>query len=395
MQQDSTTDMAQSQQPKPNARQQAALQHAPHQQAAFQHARQQHAHRLSVAPMMDWTDRHCRVFHRILAPHAALYTEMVTADAIIHGDRGRLLSGHHMPRNDMPERLLSGHDMASDDKTGDADQSDMVVLQLGGSDPEKLARAIGYAAPYHYAEYNLNVGCPSDRVQSGRFGACLMAEPHLVADCMAAMMDAAGGAPVTVKCRIGIDDMDPETGLYHFVETVAKSGVHHFIIHARKAWLNGLSPKENRTIPPLDYDRVIRLKQQFPDLKFSLNGGITRVEDAVDYAAIFHGVMIGRAAYQTPYILAQMAAEIYGHDAPDRMAVAMKMADYADQECAKGTKLIAITRHMLGLMHGLPGAKAWRRSLSEDARGDDASPDVIRHATEQLMTEINRRTLAA
>ena len=338
-------------------------------------------HRLSVAPMMDWTDRHCRVFHRMLAPHAALYSEMVTADAIIHGDRDRLLAGHHM----------TGHHM-----TGEAaDQTDTVILQLGGSDPEKLARAIGLAAPYQYAEYNLNVGCPSDRVQSGRFGACLMAEPELVADCMAAMIEAAGDILATVKCRIGIDDMDPEQGLNRFVETVAKSGVDHFIIHARKAWLNGLSPKENRTIPPLDYDRVIRLKQDFPDLKFSINGGISRVEDAVHFADIFHGVMVGRAAYQTPNILAEMAAAIYGHDQVDRMAVAMAMADYAESECAKGTKLIAITRHMLGLMHGLPGAKAWRRSLSEDARGDDASPNVIRHATEKLITEINARTLAA
>ncbi len=390
MQQDSTTDMAQSKPPKPNAPQHASSQHA------HQHARNQHGHRLSVAPMMDWTDRHCRVFHRMLAPHAALYSEMVTADAIIHGDRDRLLAGHHMTGHHMTGHHKTGHRMTSEA----VDQTDAVILQLGGSDPEKLARAIGLAAPYQYAEYNLNVGCPSDRVQSGRFGACLMAEPELVAECMAAMInaagiDAAGDIPATVKCRIGIDDMDPEQGLNRFVETVAKSGVQHFIIHARKAWLNGLSPKENRTIPPLDYDRVIRLKQDFPDLKFSINGGISRVEDAVHFADIFHGVMVGRAAYQTPNILAEMAAAIYGHDQADRMAVAMAMADYAEGECAKGTKLIAITRHMLGLMHGLPGAKAWRRSLSEDARGDDASPDVIRHATEKLITEINRRTLAA
>ena len=338
-------------------------------------------YRLSVAPMMDWTDRHCRVFHRMLAPHAALYSEMVTADAIIHGDRDRLLAGNRM----------TGHHMAGEA----AEKTDTVVLQLGGSDPEKLARAIGLAAPYQYAEYNLNVGCPSDRVQSGRFGACLMAEPELVAECMAAMIEAAGDRPATVKCRIGIDDMDPEQGLNRFVETVAKSGVDHFIIHARKAWLNGLSPKENRTIPPLDYDRVIRLKQDFPTINFSINGGISRVEDAVHFADIFHGVMVGRAAYQTPNILAEMAAVIYGHGQVDRMAVAMAMADYAEGERAKGTKLIAITRHMLGLMHGLPGAKAWRRSLSEDARGDDASPDVIRHATEKLIAEINARTLAA
>ena len=343
---------------------------------------------------MDWTDRHCRVFHRMLAPHAALYSEMVTADAIIHGDRDRLLAGHHTDHH--------GADDAADDAAGanDAANADAVILQLGGSDPEKLARAITLAAPYHYAEYNLNVGCPSDRVQSGRFGACLMAEPELVADCMAAMAETAGATPVTVKCRIGIDDMDSETGLTHFVETVAKSGVQHFIIHARKAWLKGLSPKENRTIPPLDYDRVMRLKKAFPHLNFSINGGITKVEDAAEFARMFHGVMVGRAAYQTPFTLAEMAAAIYGHDTPDRMAVAMAMADYADKECAKGTKLIAITRHMLGLMHGLPGAKAWRRSLSEeargkDSRGEDASADVIRRATTQLITEINARTLAA
>ena len=332
------------------------------------HAR---ARRLAVAPMMDWTDRHCRVLHRALAPEAALYSEMVTADAIIHGDRDRLLSGHH------------------------TEMGDAVVLQLGGSDPKKLARAITLAEPYGYAEYNLNVGCPSDRVQSGRFGACLMAEPELVRDCMAAMMAAAGDAPVSVKCRLGIDDMDIEEGLDRFVETVASAGVTHFIIHARKAWLNGLSPKENRTIPPLDYDRVRRLKRDRPNLEISLNGGIARVDDAVALAASFDGVMIGRAAYQTPFIFAEMAAAIYGHAAADRMQVAMAMADYAEAESAKGTKLIAITRHMLGLMHGLPGAKSWRRSLSEDARRDDASPMIIRDATERLIQEINARTLAA
>ena len=329
------------------------------------------AHRLAVAPMMDWTDRHCRVLHRALAPQAALYSEMVTADAIIHGDRDRLLSGHHT-------------------QDGDA-----VVLQLGDSDPEKLARAIALAEPYGYAEYNLNVGCPSDRVQSGRFGACLMAEPELVRDCMTAMAEAAKTAPVTVKCRLGIDDMDIEEGLDRFVGTVAASGVTHFIIHARKAWLNGLSPKENRTIPPLDYDRVRRLKRDYTHLQISINGGIARVDDAAALADEFHGVMIGRAAYQTPYIFAEMASAIYGHALADRMQVAMAMADYAEAECAQGTKLIAITRHMLGLMHGLPGAKAWRRSLSEDARGDDASPMIIRAATERLIQEINARTLAA
>ena len=212
--------------------------------------------------------------------------------------------------------------------------------------------------PYRYAEYNLNVGCPSDRVQSGRFGACLMAEPELVRDCLIAMQDAAGGRPVTVKCRIGIDDMDPETGLDTFIGTVAESGISHVIIHARKAWLKGLSPAENREIPPLDYDRVRRLAARFPDLHISINGGIATVEQAAAMAADFDGVMIGRAAYQQPFTLARMAAAIQPHDAagdvPDRFAVARRMADYAARETAAGTRLIAITRHMLGLMSGLP-----------------------------------------
>lgn len=328
------------------------------------------AHRLSVAPMMDWTDRPCRVFHRLLAPKAMLYTEMVTADAIIHGDRDRLLKGDHA--------------------SGDA-----VTLQLGGSDPEKLATAITHAHAYNYAEYNLNVGCPSDRVQSGRFGACLMEEPALVRDCVAAMKSAAQNKPVTVKCRIGIDDMDPEHGLDHFVDTVAESGVRHFIIHARKAWLNGLSPKDNRTIPPLDYDRVYRLAARRPDLDFSINGGITDSDAAADFSRDFHGVMIGRAAYQTPFILARMAASIHGHDCVDRMDIAMAMADYADTWQTDGGRLIAVTRHMLGLMNGLPGAKAWRRSLSEDARHPEAGADVIRQATTRLAETIDAASLAA
>ena len=331
---------------------------------------QSDAHRLSVAPMMDWTDRPCRVFHRILAPHAMLYTEMVTADAIIHGDRDRLLKGDHAP-------------------------GDPVTLQLGGSDPEKLATAITHAQDYDYAEYNLNVGCPSDRVQSGRFGACLMAEPELVRDCVAAMMAVSQQKPVTVKCRIGIDDMDAEQGLDHFVDTVAESGVHHFIIHARKAWLNGLSPKDNRTIPPLDYDRVYRLAARRADIDFSINGGIVDIEAAATFSHDFKGVMIGRAAYQTPYVLARMASAIYGHDCLDRMDVAMAMADYADGWLDHGGRLIAVTRHMLGLMNGLPGAKAWRRSLSEDARDPNATADVIRQATTRLAETIEAATLAA
>lgn len=324
--------------------------------------------------MMDWTDRHCRVFHRLLAPRAMLYTEMVTAEAIIHGNRDMLLGGHHQDGSD-----------------------DAVTLQLGGSDPARLAEAVSLARLYHYAEYNLNVGCPSDRVQSGRFGACLMAEPGLVRDCVAAMQDAAKDRPVTVKCRIGIDDMDPEAGLDEFIATVSESGIRHVIIHARKAWLKGLSPKENREIPPLDYDRVRRLKDRFSDLAISINGGIATLEEAKHLAADFDGVMIGRAAYQAPFTLATMAAQLQNHDRADRFAVARKMADYARAETTRGTRLIAITRHMLGLMAGLPGARAWRRSLSEDARGlgDAAAADLIHQATDTIERLIADREVAA
>jgi len=331
-----------------------------------------HHHKLAVAPMMDLTDRHCRVFHRMLAPAAMLYSEMVTADAIRYGKIDRLLSGHHQ----------DGHDPA-------------VVLQLGGADPDALGAAVELARPYGYAEYNLNVGCPSDRVQSGRFGACLMAEPELVASCTRAMIDAAGTRPVSVKCRIGIDDMDPEEGLDRFVETVAQSGVRHFIIHARKAWLNGLSPRENRNIPPLDYDRVFRLQASFPDCFFTLNGGIKELAAASRFADIFAGVMIGRAAYQCPHQLALMALAIQGSGQTDRLAIARAMADYAEGEITRGTRLIAITRHMLGLVAGLPGARAWRRALSEEARAETAGPEVIRLATDRLEEKIAEQKDAA
>ena len=332
------------------------------------------AHRLSVAPMMDWTDRHCRAFHRMLAPKAMLYSEMVTADAIIHGDRSMLLAGHHQ----------DGSDSA-------------VTLQLGGSDPDKLAQAVRLAEPFNYAEYNLNVGCPSDRVQSGRFGACLMAEPALVRDCIWAMQDAAKDRPVTVKCRIGIDDMDPEKGLDEFIGKITETSIGHVIIHARKAWLKGLSPKENREIPPLDYDRVRRLMKTFPDLHVSINGGITDAEQAVLLADEFAGVMIGRTAYQQPFTLAQMAAGIQHHNPVDRFDIARQMADYARDYTGKGTRLIAITRHMLGLMAGLPGARGWRRTLSEDARRADhsAAADLILEATDRIETEIAARKVAA
>ena len=313
-------------------------------------------HKLAVAPMMDWTDRHCRVFHRLLAPKAMLYTEMITADAIIHGHMQHLLAG-------------------ADDKT---------ALQLGGSDPACLGKAVGLAQAFNYAEYNLNVGCPSGRVQSGRFGACLMAEPERVAECVAAMQEAAQAKPVSVKCRIGIDDMDIEEGLDRFIQRVADSGVKHFIVHARKALLGGLSPKENRTIPPLNYDRVRRLLRTFPALSISINGGITTITEAHDFARDFAGVMIGRTAYQQPFTLACMAASIHGHRVAERIDVARAMANYAQAEMAQGTRLIAITRHMLGLMNGLKGAKAWRRQLSESARKAEATATIITKAAESV-----------
>ena len=300
--------------------------------------------RLSVAPMMDWTDRHCRFFLRLVAPDALLFTEMVTADAIIHGDRERLL----------------GHDTAEHP----------LALQLGGSDPEKLAKATGIAMDYGFAEINLNVGCPSDRVQSGRFGACLMAEPALVTECCSAMASVTKdfNVPVSVKCRIGIDDMDTETGLDAFTTAVADAGVTLLYVHARKAWLNGLSPKENRDIPPLDYDRVKRLVNAFPDIDIHINGGIVTLDTAQELAPHFAGMMLGRAAYKTPMILSNIAYDLYGTMPPSRADIAASMADYADVKTANGVPLHAITRHMLGLYNGQRGAKLWRRCLGEEAR---------------------------
>lgn len=300
--------------------------------------------RLSVAPMMDWTDRHCRFFLRLVAPDALLFTEMVTADAIIHGDRERLL----------------GHDLAEHP----------LALQLGGSDPEKLAKAARIAMDYGFAEINLNVGCPSDRVQSGRFGACLMAEPALVAECCTAMISVTGdfNVPVSVKCRIGIDDMDAETGLDTFASAVGSVGVSLLYVHARKAWLNGLSPKENRDIPPLDYDRVRRLVGTFPDIDIYINGGIASLETAHELAPHFAGIMLGRAAYKTPMILAHIACDLFSTTPPSRADIAASMADYADIKTASGVPLHAITRHMVGLYNGQRGAKLWRRCLGEEAR---------------------------
>jgi len=322
-------------------------------------------HRLSIAPMMDWTDRHCRYFHRLLTRRAVLYTEMVTSAAVVHGDRERLI----------------GFDPAEQP----------VVLQLGGSEPAEMAEAARIAEGFGYAEININVGCPSDRVQSGRFGACLMAEPATVAACVAAMRRAVD-VPVTVKCRIGIDDQDTERALDDLVEAVAGEGCGHVIVHARKAWLKGLSPKENRSVPPLDYDRVYRLKARRPDLLVTINGGIPDLDAAAAHLTRVDGVMLGRAAYETPWLLAEADSRIHGAGADparDRLAVVGAMAEYADrQRVAHGTPLNAVSRHMLGLFHGLPGARAWRRHLAEEAHREGADGGTLiaaaRHVTEAL-----------
>lgn len=317
------------------------------------------AHRLSVAPMMDWTDRHCRYFHRLMTRHAMLYTEMVTAPAIIHGPRDRLLAYTNAEHP--------------------------IALQLGGSDPRELAQATRLAGPYGYDEINLNVGCPSDRVQSGCFGAVLMERPELVAACVAAMQTETR-VPVTVKCRIGVDDDDPEIVLPRFLETVAGAGVRHFIIHARKAWLKGLSPKENREIPPLDYGLVMRMKQQFPELTICINGGIASLDLAQDLLGQgLDGVMIGRAAYHDPASVLLGADALWGdHPSQSAFDVAAAMRPYIADHLAAGGRLHQITRHMLGLFHGRPGARAWRRVLSEGASRDGAGLDVYSAALAEL-----------
>jgi len=309
--------------------------------------------------MMDWTDRHCRHFHRHVAPDVLLFTEMVTADAVIHGDRDRLLG-------QAPEDVAAGVPVA---------------LQLGGSDPARLAKAVRIAGDYGYAEINLNVGCPSDRVQSGRFGACLMAEPFLVADCMAAMA-AETDLPVTVKCRIGIDDMDEEEGLDRFIDAIAQAGVSVVYLHARKAWLQGLSPKENRDIPPLNYDRAARLAADRPAMQIILNGGLDDVDTSLRQLPAFAGVMLGRAAYRTPMILAALAEPVFGRVPPTRLGIAGAMADYADRRTDEGVPLHAITRHMLGLYHGQRGARLWRRHLGEEARNRTDGGTLIREVAE-------------
>jgi tRNA-dihydrouridine synthase A len=311
--------------------------------------------RFAVAPMMDWTDRHCRVFHRILTRQALLYTEMVTAPAILHGKRDQLL--------------------------GFSPEEHPVALQLGGSDPGQLAEAAAIGAGYGYDEINLNIGCPSDRVQEGRFGACLMAEPQVVADCVLAMR-ARVSVPVTVKCRIGIDDQDSERDLQTFIDTVASAGVATFIVHARKAWLSGLSPKENRDVPPLDYARVYRLKQARPDLTIAINGGITTLEASLTHLDHVDGVMLGRAAYQTPYILADVDQQMFGAEGPkiSRAEVIAALLPYTERHLARGGRLNNIVRHILGLYHGEPGARAFRRHLSENATRPGADLRVLQDA---------------
>jgi tRNA-dihydrouridine synthase A len=300
--------------------------------------------KFSVAPMMDWTDRNCRAFHRHLSQHALLYTEMVTADAVIHGDRERLL----------------GYD----------EIEQPVALQLGGSEPEKLAKAARIGADYGYCEINLNVGCPSERVQSGAFGACLMREADLVAECLAAMR-AAVDIPVTVKHRLGVDDDEPRDRLFSFVDTLAKAGTTTFFVHARKAWLKGLSPKENREIPPLDYEIVAELKRTRPDLEIILNGGIADLDTSARELQRFDGVMVGRAAYHDPAILLHVDAQLFGK--PQAYATAEDAAHafrpWIVKQLERGVGLHSITRHMLGLFHGKPGARQWRRVLSEKAPG--------------------------
>lgn len=320
--------------------------------------------RLSIAPMMDWTDRHCRAFHRALTARALLYTEMVTAPAVLHGDQPRLL----------------GFDAIEHP----------VALQLGGSDPAQLAEAARIGQAFGYDEINLNVGCPSDRVQSGRFGACLMREPQLVADCMAAIKEAVS-VPATVKCRIGVDDQDPQLSLFATVDACAAVGIEVFIVHARMAWLKGLSPKENRDVPPLDYALVRRLKRERPHLCISINGGIASLDqaeahlDASDGVAL-DGVMMGRAAYHEPALLGQADRRLFDAAAADVDAFAAldRYRPYLAARLAEGVLLPAMTRHMLGLMHGRPGARAFRRILTVDSIRPGAGLEVIDRAVEAV-----------
>lgn len=317
----------------------------------------------AVAPMMDWTDRHCRFFHRLLTKRTLLYTEMVVADAVIHGERERML----------------GFDPAEHP----------VALQLGGSEPDKLIYAARAGAEMEYDEINLNVGCPSDRVQSGTFGACLMKTPKLVADCVAAMK-AEVDLPVTVKCRIGVDDQDPEVALDAVADLVFEAGADALWVHARKAWLEGLSPKQNRDIPPLDYDRVYRLKQRLPNQFIGINGGIETLNQSAGHLEHVDGVMLGRAAYHNPSLLAEIDSRFYGDPvrAPDYGAIIEAMCTHAAEHIARGGRLTHVTRHMVGLFHGVPGARRYRQILSTVANKPGATPDVLREAFEAVRDRV-------
>ena len=318
--------------------------------------------RFSVAPMMDWTDRHCRVFHRLLTRRARLYTEMVTADAVVFGPRERLIGF------DAFERPLA--------------------LQLGGSDPARLAQAAGIGAEFGYDEINLNCGCPSDRVQNGRFGACLMREPALVAECVAAMADAVK-IPVTVKCRIGVDEQEPREALFALVEAVRQAGAVAVVVHARKAWLDGLSPKDNRTIPPLDYPLVYALKAAHPNLAIAINGGFDDLVAARAQLAFVDGVMLGRAAYQNPELLLGVDPQIFAAPAPfsDAFEAIEAYAPYLERELACGTRLHEMTRHLLGLFAGRPGARLYRRKLATLATRPGAGLAVLREAVGAVARE--------
>lgn len=316
-------------------------------------------HYFSVAPMMDLTDKHCRFFHRLLSKNAILYTEMITADAVIHGNRDKLLDYNSIEHP--------------------------VILQLGGSDKEKLMQATLIAQDYQYDAINLNVGCPSDRVQSGAFGACLMKTPHHVADLIHAMQNISS-VPITVKCRIGVDEDNPSERLPHFIEVISKAGCKTFIIHARKAWLKGLSPKDNREIPSLDYDLVYHIKKSFPHLHIGINGGITTIEQAKNHLKYVDEVMIGRSCYATPALLMDVDKHIYNQNniTPNYHDIIQKMIEYSQQQIEQGIKFYSIIRHMLGLFHGMPNAKKWRRILSEKGTLENASPYLIKEAFQEI-----------
>ena len=326
--------------------------------------------RFSVAPMMDWTDRHCRFFHRIMTRRARVYTELVTAPAVIHGVRERLL--------------------------GFAAAEQPVAVQLGGADPAELAEAARICADYGYREINLNVGCPSDRVQDGRFGACLMLQPHLVARCVAAMKRAVS-VPVTVKCRIGVDEQEPRAALFDLAARTSDAGVDALIVHARKAWLNGLSPKENRDVPPLDYGLVHELKRSMPAMPIAINGGLVTIGQSLDQLAHVDGVMLGRAAYQNPELLLRVDPDLFGEAAPvaDAHAALEAFFPYIEARLSEGVRLSSMTRHLLGMFAGRPGARSYRRVLATDAVKPGAGLEVLQAAIAEVDSAASARQAAA